>query len=172
MKKSTCFLYANITKTVGIDGCLKAVFSKSYFKNINELESIFIEIDKLLVPFFIEVIEIYDSYAMIWLEDIDTIEKTKELVNKNTYLPNKLQPKATDNILDYNLLENFSVNYDNKIIGFITNFIHNKTQPIMIITNNKNEYLLPFAKELILSLNLDDKIIFYKHIPGLLRINE
>jgi len=58
MKKDDHYLLGSLLKTSGIKGEILLKFINDCLEEIQELESIFIDVDNKLVPFFIEGIRI------------------------------------------------------------------------------------------------------------------
>ncbi len=93
MKKEEYFPLGYITKTRGLKGELQLFFEVEYPEQYENLESVFIEINKKPVPFFISSIHIQKSVGYIYLEDIDHIDKATPLVKKTVLITEKQKPK-------------------------------------------------------------------------------
>ena len=87
MDKKDCFNLGYIAKRVGNHGELGFVLDVDDTNRYKKLESVFIELNNSLVPFFIKKIQIKGNNATVSLEGIDTITRAEELLKKSLYLP-------------------------------------------------------------------------------------
>jgi len=90
-----CFYFGKVLRTHGYKGGLKIALEVDDPLSYRELEMVFVELKKKLVPFFIENIHFEKNKANLKLEDIDTIEQAERFAHANIYLPLELLPKAT-----------------------------------------------------------------------------
>jgi 16S rRNA processing protein RimM len=83
-----CFLLGHIVKTHGIKGQVVAFFDVDYPEDYDDLESVFLEQQGRLIPFFIDKMEpVQKGRFIITFEDIKTIEQAEKLRNVSLYLP-------------------------------------------------------------------------------------
>src|SRR5690242_9926636 len=75
--------------------------------DVSELESLFLEKDNRLIPYFIESISVRDAKAFVKFEDVNTPEEAKAISKHALYLPKSTRPKAGRGEF-----------YDDEIIGF------------------------------------------------------
>ena len=87
MEKSEAYYLGRIVRSQGTNGELVIFLDIVNPSGYAELEFIFIEIEKRLIPFHLDTICIKEAYAIVALEDINTPEQARELVGKNIYLP-------------------------------------------------------------------------------------
>ena len=83
MDKKNCFNLGYIARRVGNHGELGFVLDVDDGSRYNKLESIFIELNNSLVPFFIKRIQVKGCNATVSLEGIDSIERAEELLKKS-----------------------------------------------------------------------------------------
>ena len=82
MKKDDHYLLGSLLKTKGIKGEIIIKLNNDCSEEIQKLESIFIDVDNKLVPFFIE--EIWSkslSTAIVKLRGLDEEEKSAEFID-------------------------------------------------------------------------------------------
>lgn len=172
MDKDKCCLWGTFVKVNGVRGEL--VLKSNYYLS-EEFESIltvFIEIDGILVPFFISNIIIRRDYsAIIKLDDIDSKDVALEFIDKNIFIPNENFPAFVDSTFVLSYLIGYTIfdNNDNKI-GEITETFDIRKNPIAKIIINKKEVLIPVNNEAIIAIDNKNKIIKLNIAEGLLDI--
>lgn len=168
MNKSDCLPIGTIVKTRGINGeLIIEVADTNVFKNIKE--SILLEIDGLLVPFFItEFHQMSDTRARIIFDWTESEQKAKKLVNCEAYLPTK-QLNITTETISPSILITFKVIDDNLgEIGQVSDYIENPANPLLVIKNKKNEIIIPFHQEFIMEVDPESKILYINTPEGLI----
>lgn len=157
-----------LVKTRGINGELILEIGDSFvFENIKE--AVFVEIDGLLVPFFVQQITpLSENRATVLFCGISNEKSTKELLNCKVFLPTKYL-KSNSEELSPSLLIGFDVideNYGD--IGKIEQFINQANNPLLLIKNGNNEILIPFHQSLIREINLENRTVFVDTPEGLI----
>src|SRR6185437_14364893 len=87
MNPESCFPVGKIVKIHGQKGEVNALLEVEHPEKISKKESFFVEINKKLVPFFVQRCSINGSKAIIKFEDIDSPESAQALVKAVLYLP-------------------------------------------------------------------------------------
>ncbi len=86
MNKSDTQLIGTLAKLHSFKGRYLLISETVLNERINNWESVFLEIEGLLVPFFIDYLSIAsESSAIIGFEDIDSSEKAKEFLSSKVY---------------------------------------------------------------------------------------
>lgn len=141
---------------------------------VNELPKPFIicDINGILVPFFIESIRQKGAASLlIKLENMDNEKDASELTHREAYYPS-------------HLLEEIPINEDNipEIIGFtikdeegtylgvITDIDSSTDNILLLVTKDENEWMLPLADELIVEVDVNNKILTMVVPEGLLNL--
>lgn len=92
MHTSDCFYIGYVSKIRGLKGELQIYFEFADYHDL-ELEVLFLEIDKKLVPFFVDAAKLQSNRTgYFYLADVDHIDKAKNLLRKSIYLPNSKLP--------------------------------------------------------------------------------
>lgn len=166
-----CFFLGKVIRTHGYKGGLKVALDVDEPGSYRELELVFVELKKKLVPFFIENIHFEKNKANLKLEDIDTMEQAEKFLNANLYLPLELLPKLKGNKFYFHEVNGFRVS-DNKqgIIGTITRVIELPNNPLLSIDHDGREILLPISDDIILKVDRRSKIIHVKAPEGLIEL--
>jgi 16S rRNA processing protein RimM len=169
MIKENCSLIGQITKSHGISGQLMLRLNGDFADDIEPGEPLFVEVDEVLVPFFIEEVEAFPDRAIVKLEFISNPLEVKKYTGRNVYL------KKTVGQIKKNLSEDngsFYVGYsihDNTsgIEGIIKEFIDNPLNPLFLIVNETSEFLLPVHEDFILEIDHNQKRMVLELPEGL-----
>ena len=165
-------LLGRITKVSGYEGAVTVKLEKIFSENIPQMESVFLEIEGRLVPFFISVSEYSGPDILkIKFEGYDSIEKVSEFIGCKVFLTTTIHCEDESN--NFQNLNGYQVfNQDNEILGKIVEIITNPGQLLLSIASAKNkEILVPFHEHFILSINKRKKIIVMNIPEGLTEIN-
>ncbi|MCK5170701.1 MAG: hypothetical protein KAQ75_12550 [Bacteroidales bacterium] len=172
MKKDDHYLLGSLLKTTGNKGEIILKFNNDLSEEIQKLESIFIDVDGKLVPFFIENIKVKSSSTVvIKIEDIDSEITSSEFIGNDFYI-SKPQKKE----LGLVLVESTDVSgyivkdQNNKMIGTVVEFIDISKNPLLNVKTKSGEVLIPASDELIIEVDDDQHIILVNIPEGLLDI--
>ncbi len=172
MNKKDFFLLGYINKIHGNKGNMIFYLDVDDTKKYENISSVFIEINKELIPFFIDNIKIkQNNKAIVKLQDIDSSEKAKEFLHSKLYLPIKLLPQLKGNKFYYHEIIGFKVidqKYD--FIGNIENILEYTHQKILQINFNNKEILIPITDEIIVKVDRKNKQLNIKAPEGLIDI--
>lgn len=170
MNRTDALQVGIITKTRGISGEIILEVKDSYvLKNIKE--SVHLEIDGLLVPFFILSFQtISTTRARIIFDWVDNENKASKLVSSQVYIPTSdLKTEEQDETFSPSLLEGFEVVDQTKgSIGIVSQFIDQANNPLLIINSNRSEIIIPFQDDLIDNIDPDNKTIHINAPDGLI----
>jgi 16S rRNA processing protein RimM len=165
-------LLGRITKLSGYEGAVAVKLEKIFSENIPEMESVYLEIEGRLVPFFISDLE-YSGADILKLkfESYNTIEKVNEFIGTRVFLTT-IVPVQNESV-NFQNFHGFQVfNQDNVLIGVIADVIPNPGQLLLSINSGENkEILIPFHEHFIISVNKRKKIIVMNLPEGLIDIN-
>ena len=94
MNIDACYQLGYIVRTHGVKGQVVAFFDVDYPEDYEELESVFLQINGKLVPFFITALDLQPNGRIIMkFEDVDSIVEAEKLKNIPLYLPLNNLPK-------------------------------------------------------------------------------
>jgi 16S rRNA processing protein RimM len=165
-------LLGRITKLSGYEGAVAVKLEKIFSENIPEMESVYLEIEGRLVPFFISDLE-YSGADILKLkfESYNTIEKVNEFIGARVFLTTIVP--VQDESVNFQSFHGFQVfNQHNVLVGEIADVIPNPGQLLLSINSGENkEILIPFHEHFILSVNKRKKIIVMNLPEGLIDIN-
>ncbi|MBS3774722.1 MAG: ribosome maturation factor RimM [Bacteroidales bacterium] len=173
MKFDTTDKLGKVLKSHGKDGELIISGDKGLSEDFLKMESIFIEINGGLVPFFIEHIMLKSTQtAILKLEDIDSIEAANELTGCNWYLPQKEWEKLKQSPADsYESLVGFTmIDQNDNEIGKVEEVLQIPSNMLLQVRHGDNLIEVPVNEETIYEIDEEDQIL-KNHIPeGLLEI--
>lgn len=171
MDKKDCFNLGYIAKRVGNYGELGFVLDVDDGSKYRKLESIFIELNNSLVPFFIKKIQIKGTNATVSLEGIDSIKRAEELIKKSLYLPlTALPPLKGKKFYIHELAGFTAIDKTFGEIGKITEVLDFPHQTILQIRHGENDILIPAKEEFIISIDRNTKCIELDAPEGLIDI--
>lgn len=171
MTKNECFNLGYISKRVGNFGDLAFVLDVDDPKRYLKLESVFVELNNTLVPFFIKKIQLRGNTAVVSIEGIDTIEKAEEIVRSGIYLPLSFLPPLTGKKFYFHEMPGYTV-IDKKYgaIGVVEEVLDYPQQAIFQIKFGEHEILIPAKDEFIVSINRSTKQLELDAPEGLIDI--
>jgi len=169
---SDCIVLGTIVKLHGVHGKVILLLNFISFDNIQELESVFIEIDGLPVPFFIsEYTEKTQSSLILDFEDIDTENKAKELINTKVFVPSRSVNAIPDQLVNAKEYIGYKVMDKNVgFLGILKDIIDIRQNPVLCVLHDKKEILLPAHHEFIVNIDESNKTIHVKTPDGLTKI--
>lgn len=175
LKKEDFFKIGNIQKPHGIKGEVVLHFDREIADDFEGQDTVFIEIDGGLVPFFISTYRFQSlKSALVLFQLAQTQEEIKEIVGKPVFLENKKQAEVESPEMNYLDLSGFTLFDQNRnLTGIIKGLIENPDNPLLEIeqdTTEKKEILIPFQEDLIIDINESEKWLQMKLPEGLLEI--
>ena len=127
------------------------LYSDSTISLIENLDTIFIDIDGAFVPFQIKKSKSHKKNIFrLLLEGISSESEAKDLLKKSVYI-NKLENQ--DNI--NNIVDNFNVYNNNEYLGIVISTINKTGQTIIEVKMKEKIVLIPFVDEFIVKINYD-----------------
>ena len=172
MNKNDCFFLGHVAKIHGFKGEVSIKLDVDAPGNYYRLESVFIEINEKLVPFFIDRIDIRDKgFAIVKINGIDTEEKAQDLVHTELYLPLNLLPPLKGNKFYYHEVAGFRVIDKNRgDIGIIEQVLDFPHQAVLQVMLNEKEILIPVNDEVINKVDRQNKTVEVTAPEGLIEI--
>jgi 16S rRNA processing protein RimM len=168
VQKEQCFSLGKITKLHGYKGAVVLHIDSStpqYFKN---LESVLLEINKELVPFFFEQRGKQNGKKMIvHFEDVD-LEVAQRIIGCSAYLPNEMLPEPPKGEFYDKAIIGFKAITNAVVIGEVIDVIENGAQNLFVIEHKEGEYLVPAVQAFIQSFDEKKKEIYLELPDGLL----
>ncbi|MBN2519398.1 MAG: hypothetical protein JXB17_02740, partial [Bacteroidales bacterium] len=158
--------------TYGTKGQIILKFNPDLYDILKKLELVVIEIHNKPVPFFISHIEFRNNRsAIIKFHDFDSETIFQEFVGHKVYFHDKKDGLQKDAL--YENLKGFSVvdiNYGK--LGKIVDFIHYSKNIILKVIHEEGEILIPVSENIIINIDVENKVIETNCPLGLIEINK
>ena len=152
------------SKTLGIKGQLVLKASADF--DVEALKAVFIERGGSKAPYFIKELREGGHGFVLTLEDLDTVEKAKVLVNSKVFVDASLVYEEEDpELLGYEVM-------DARLgsLGAVNDIFDNGQQVLLSLEYKGKEVLLPLVEEFIERVDEGKKQIFYKGPEGLVEL--
>jgi 16S rRNA processing protein RimM len=172
MNKEECFYLGHTVKLHGYKGEINIKLDVDSPHDYQEMESVFIELNGQLVPFFITSIKVKDKgFAAVKFEGIDTIEQAEKLLSLQLYLPLAVLPKLSGNKFYYHEVTDFSVIDKNfGEVGTVKQVLDFPNQAVLQVYKGEKEILIPVTDEIILDVDRKTKTVHTKAPEGLIEL--
>jgi 16S rRNA processing protein RimM len=160
-----------ILKPHGLKGQVTVSLDAEAPADLEDMDTIFIEKNKQLIPYFRSGISISASKAYVKFEDVNTVEQAQAISKSAIYLPKTSRPKSARGEF-----------YDDEVIGFeVTDVTEGNLGSVIDITtagpnklltliHNGKEVLIPVNSPFIKSINKNKKTISVELPDGFLDI--
>ena len=127
------------------------LYSDNTISLIENLDTIFIDIDGAFVPFQIKKSKSHKKNIFrVLLEGISSESEAKDFLKKSVYI-NKLENQGNIN----NIVDNFNVYNNNEYLGIVISTINKTGQTIIEVKMKEKIVLIPFVDEFIVEINYD-----------------
>jgi 16S rRNA processing protein RimM len=155
----------------GYKGSIKVSLLLSNIKAFQDIDFIFLDIDRCLIPFKVDKINSSsDNSIILKLQELNSDEDASEVILKNVYLDKKNSKFIDEESFFYNELLNFVVFKDSKKIGKIVNINDKLPQPVFEILINDKKFMVPIHDDFIQKIDKEKKSIHIVIPDGLLEI--
>lgn len=165
-------LLGRISKIHGFEGAVTVRVEKSFSNKMPGMESVFLEIEGKMVPFFLSSSEqTGPGLLRLRFEGYESAAKVNEFRGLLVYLTTgRHHANIPDDFPD---LKDFIVfSHDNELIGVIKEVIHNPGQLLLkVIADSGKQILLPLHEDLVKEVKVNRKIIIMDIPEGVSDIN-
>ncbi|HEX8546577.1 MAG TPA: ribosome maturation factor RimM [Cytophagaceae bacterium] len=172
MNKDACFHFGRIIKAHGIKGEVLINLAVEDPSNFKKLESVFVELNQKLVPFFIEKIT-YTSptKCIIAFEDVGSLEDVEDLLNADIYLPLTSLPSLKKGQFYYHEVQGYLIE-DKSLgeLGTIVAIVETAGHDLICMDYKGTEVLIPLTDNIVLSADHDRKKVFVDLPDGLVEM--
>ncbi|MEQ8243738.1 ribosome maturation factor RimM [Fulvivirga sp.] len=171
MNIDACYQLGYVIKKHGVKGEVSVLLDVDFPEEYSELESVFVEINQKLVPFFIETIQIRDDKAVIKFEDIDDGPAADELKAKRVFLPLSTLPELDPGKFYYHQVVGYTVK-DQKLgeVGIITGIFTSNMQDLITVDYDGTEILIPINDDIVHDADHENKILNVDLPEGLMDV--
>ncbi|MEI3790088.1 MULTISPECIES: ribosome maturation factor RimM [unclassified Chryseobacterium] len=171
MRKEDCYLLGKITRRHGLAGNVILKLDTDQPELYNKLESIFVEINGLLVPFFIakSVWSKNDALNLAFKNSSEAL--VDQSLGKNVYLPLATLPKLSGKQFYYHEIIGFDILDENDKECGVIRSVNDQTAQNYFVTNlDGKEVVIPIIKDWILEVNREERFIKMQLPEGLIDV--
>ena len=161
MTSEDCFLLGTLVKTHGYGGNLLIKVKEPYKGKLEILESIFLFMDGILVPFFIEEIEEFNTSSYLMkIDEVNSKDEAAAFIGKDVYVSKENFENVKSSIVTINSLLGYEIQSgSNEKFGIIEDIQEIPGNPIFIVKFENGKTMVPANEELILDISHKNKII-------------
>mgnify|MGYP001062318016 CR=1 FL=1 len=174
MSDKTLILLGKIIKVHGYGGAVILRPDDYITHELQEMEWVFIEIDKKPVPFFITSVKEHTSGNIVLkFDNYDSSERMKEFIGCNVFTGQE----GTDDknkLPHYLILAGYSIyNQANEYIGTVKKVMSMPMQYMLVLEGDENdELLIPMNEEWLIELDKENETIIMDLPDGIVQINK
>jgi len=168
--KTDCEKIGFFRKTHGVHGEVVLEFEEHFEYSVEEAERFFVELDGLLVPFFISEDGLRfksSKSAIVKFDWIDTEKYAKRLIGASVYLFN--DEIVDEPLEDESLLKGFVLFDEEKgEVGEIEHVDDYSGNVVLTVKYGEEELLVPFHPEFVVEIDEEQKHLILKLPEGLI----
>ena len=172
MRKEDCFYLGKIAKKFSFKGEVLAYLDTDEPELYENMESVFVECNKNLVPFFIEQSSLHkNDFLRIKFEDIDSEADADGILNCPIYLPISMLPKLEGNKFYFHEVIGFEVE-DKRFgrVGIIQSINDSTAQPLFEVLNGTVEIFIPMIDHFLVEIDRKNKKVKMDLPEGLIEM--
>ena len=170
MKKEDCFYLGKIVTKYSFKGELLIKLDTDQPELYEDLDAVFIDVRKTLIPFFIETSQLHKSDLLrVQFEDVNTEADADALIKCEVYLPLEFLPKLEGDKFYFHEVIGFAVedvNYGK--VGILVGINDTTAQALFEIEHEGKQILIPMNDAFIDKVDKKNKIIIVKTPEGLI----
>ena len=163
-----------LTRAHGVHGEVAFRFTDDVWDRV-DADYIFLELDGLLVPFFLEEWRFRsDTTALLKFEDVDDIHAAERLVGADVYFPKDLTPPDIDDAdLTWQHFTGFEVWQDGSLLGTVTAVLDQTANILLDVSTPKgSSILIPAHEDFVLNADHRQRRLNVNVPQELLTLNE
>ena len=172
MRKEDCFYLGKIAKKFSFKGEVLIYLDTDEPELYENMESVFVEFNKNLVPFFIENSSLHkNDFLRVQFEDVDTEEEADSILNCDVYLPLSMLPKLEGNKFYFHEVIGFEIE-DKRlgVFGKIVSINDTTAQPLFEVLNGEVEMLIPMIDQFLVKIDRENKKVVMDLPDGLVEM--
>ena len=172
MRKEECFYLGKIAKKFSFKGEVLIYLDTDEPELYENLESVFVEHNKHLVPFFIETSSLHkNDFLRVRFEDVNNEEEADALVGNAVYLPLTMLPKLSGNKFYFHEVIGFEIEDQRLgVFGKIAAVNDTTAQPLFEVLNGAVEILIPMIDHFLVKIDRENKKVIMNLPEGLVEM--
>lgn len=170
MRKQDCFYLGKIAKKFSYKGEVLIYLDTDEPELYTNMESVFVEINKHLVPFFIVSSSLHKGdFLRTRFEDIDSEQDADGILGCEVYLPLSELPELEGDKFYFHEIIGFDAEDQRLgIVGKIVGVNDSSAQPLFEIKKGDIEILVPMIDDFIVKVDRENKKIVLNTPEGLI----
>lgn len=172
MRKEDCFYLGKIAKKFSFKGEVLLYLDTDEPELYENMESVFVEFNKNLVPFFIENSSLHkNDFLRVQFEDVDSEEEADSILNCAVYLPLSMLPILEGNQFYFHEVIGFEIE-DKRlgVFGKIVSINDSSAQPLFEVVNGTVEILVPMIDQFLVKIDRENKKVVMDLPEGLVEM--
>ncbi len=171
MEIESCFKIGYILKTHGLKGEVTLSLDDDGPGDLTGVNTVFVEKDSRLIPYFIKTVSHKGSKAFVRFEDVDDLSEAEKIVKRAVYLDKSVRPKSgrgqfyNDEIIGFKVVEEAG-----EILGTIREIMQAGPNRLIVLVREGKEVLIPVNGPFITSINKTKKTVTVDLPEGFLDI--
>ena len=173
MRKDDCFYLGKIAKKFSFKGEVLIYLDTDEPELYENMESVFVEFNKNLVPFFIENSSLHkNDFLKVKFEDVDTEADADEIMGCEIYLPISMLPKLDGNKFYFHEVIGFEIEDQRLgVFGKIVSINDSAAQPLFeVLKDNVTQILVPMIDEFLVKVDRENKKVVMNLPEGLVEM--
>ncbi len=170
MRKEECFYLGKIVRKYSFKGEVLIKLDTDQPELYTELESVFVDYNNNLIPFFIQQSGLHKSELLrVRFDDVDTEEKADEIIGLEVYLPLNFLPELDDDQFYYHEIIGFTAE-DVRFgkIGIVKGVNDSAAQALFEIDRDGKQILIPVNDDFIKKVDKKNKVLLLDTPEGLI----
>ncbi len=143
-----CYQLGYIQKTHGLKGGVTAFIDADYPEFYKNLESVLLNEEGSLIPFFISNISISKQHAQLTFEDINSVDAAADLVGMELWLPLEVLPPLEDGQFYYHDLIGYDFYDGDRLLGKVTQVYQMSRTNLLGVDHEGTEVLVPMQEDI------------------------
>jgi 16S rRNA processing protein RimM len=172
MRKEECFYLGKIAKKFSFKGEVLIYLDTDEPELYENMESVFVEFNKNLVPFFIENSSLHkNDFLRVKFEDINTELDADEILGCEIYLPLSMLPKLEGNQFYFHEVIGFEIEDQRLgVFGKIVAVNDSSAQTLFEVVNGNVEILIPMIDHFLVKIDRKNKKVVMNLPEGLVEM--
>ena len=154
MDIKSCYKIGWILKPHGLKGEVTIILEDDAPNDLSTINSVFLEQNNRLAPYFIETLSGQGKKAFLKFEDIDSVEAASMISKQSVYIPKSMRPKRERNDFYEDEIKDFEV-FDTVLglLGKIDGVVAAGPNRLLSLQFDGKEILIPINGPFIKSIN-------------------
>lgn len=172
MRKEDCFYLGKIAKKFSFKGEVLIYLDTDEPELYEDMESVFVEYNKNLVPFFIENSNLHKGdFLRVKFEDVDNEAEADSIMGCEIYLPLNMLPKLEGNKFYFHEVIGFEIEDQRLgVFGKIVSINDTSAQPLFEVINGNVEILVPMIDQFLIKIDRENKKVIMDLPEGLVEM--